>query len=433
MRMAHAPDTAGYRTETLYPLRVHRELNPRRFGLALTAQGVAAFDADAPYTYIELGFGQGLSLVALAAANPHAQFYGVDLMAEHVDHAQGLAAAADLKNLHVRQLSFADLAAHDWPAFDVIAAHGVWSWVTAELRARITRFVDAKLKPGGALYLGYNAQPGWAAMEPLRALMKRTFDAAPGTLEQRIAAALTAARALEQAEALFFRANPSVTIRLKHMESETAAYVSHEYFNAAWDAFSVADMAAHWRGLGLSFAGSATLQDNVTDLTVRREARAVFDAAKTVIEREMIKDFLLNKQFRRDVYARAPRILDDAELAAAHSAARFAALKTSADLAEAKLTTEIMTTTLNAPVHRALVDALQEGPRTLSELSLSGLHPNAAFGTLFLLSAMNALAPAASDEVMRAAATPVEKLNAEFKRRAIPARVIAAVGGAIPA
>jgi trans-aconitate methyltransferase len=429
--MELTPAAAGYRTEATYPLRLHRELNPRRFGLALAAQGLAAASCDQPYTYMELGFGQGLSLVSLAAANPHARFHGIDLMAEHVEHVRGLAIAAGLTNLHVRQMSFADLAANDWPMFDYVAAHGVWSWVTAELRAQIKRFVDAKLKSGGVLYLSYNAEPGWAAMAPLRKVMKHTFDSTVGTLESRIQAALKAARDMEQAEALYFRANPSITIRLKHLQSETAPYLAHEYFNAAWDAFHVADVADVWRGLGLTFAGSATLQDNVTDLTIRPEARALFDAAQTIIERETLKDFLLNKQFRRDLYVRGPRVLDDAELAAAHGAARFTALKTPADLAEAKLTTEIMTTTLNAPIHRALVESLQKTPRTLSELSLPGLNPNAAFGTLYLLTAMNALAPAAKDAVIQAAALPVDKLNAEFKRRSLPARVLASVGGGV--
>ena len=146
----------GYRTEAPYPIRFHRELNPRRMVLALAAQGLSAPSCDQPYTYMELGFGQGVSLVMLAAANPHAQFYGVDLMPEHVAHARGLAEAAGLSNLHVRQLTFAELEQHDWPVFDFIVAHGVWSWVAAPVRDNIRRFIDARLKPRGLLYLSYN-------------------------------------------------------------------------------------------------------------------------------------------------------------------------------------------------------------------------------------------------------------------------------------
>ncbi len=410
--------------------------------LALAAQGIAAPSCDLPYTFMELGFGQGVSLVMLAAANPHAQFYGIDMMAEHVAHAQALADAAGLTNLHLKQGSFADLANQTWPPFDFIAAHGVWTWVTAPLRNHIQTFVDARLKPGGLLYLSYNAKPGWAAMEPVRAVLKRAFDATSGSFEQRVQAALQTVREMEQAQALFFRANPTATVRIKQLGSESAAYIAHEYLNAEWKLFDFAEVADDWSGAGLSFAASANLQDNVIDLTVRAEARATFDAATSLAERETLKDFLLNKQFRRDIYVRRPHTLDDAQLVALHAQTRFAALMRVDQLAEAKLTTEIMTVKLNSPLHQALVEALGRGPSTLAELqtqpALVGLNPNAAFGTLFLLSAMKAVAPAASAEVARAAQPFVDRLNAELDRRsnsaiAISSRSSAIVGGGVRA
>ncbi len=440
MDTASSLHTSGYRTEEPYPRRFHRALNPRHMALALAAQGLVAPDFDKPYSYMELGFGQGVSLVLLAAANPHAQFYGIDLLAEHVAHARGLADAAGLTNLHVHQMSFSDVDHQKWPHFDVIAAHGVWSWITAPLRAEVLRFVDGHLNPGGLFYLSYNAMPGWAAMEPVRALMKRVFDATPGTLDVRVKAALQHARALEDSQALFFRANPSLSFRLKHLESQSTTYMAHEYFNEAWKPFQFDEVADSALTVGLTFAASATLEDNVKDLTVRAEARPLYDAAKSMREREVLKDFLLNKQFRRDLYVRAPRVLDDGELDKVHAASRFTALMPASGLAEAQLKTEVMSLKLNSPIHQALVIALQDGPRSISELrampALAGLNPNAAFGTLFLLAALYAVAPAVSDQIAIAAALAVNRMNTEIERRtgtsgSINARASAIVGGGV--
>ena len=432
----------GYRTEAPYPIRFHRELNPRRMVLALAAQGLSAPSCDQPYTDMELGFGQGVSLVMLAAANPHAQFYGVDLMPEHVAHARGLAEAAGLSNLHVRQLTFAELEQHDWPVFDFIVAHGVWSWVAAPVRDNIRRFIDARLKPRGLLYLSYNTRSGWASMEPIRAIMKRVFDETSGALEERVTAAMARVHGIENAKGLFFRANPTVPVRLKQMESEGAAYLAHEFLNAEWKIYDFADVADDWGSLGLVFAASANLQDNAVGLTIRDEARALYNAAGSISERETLKDYLLNKQFRRDIFVRDPVVLDEGGQREIQLQTRFMALMSVAQLLEAKLTTEIMTVTFTTPLHQALVGALAIGPQTIGQLqadpTLTSLNTNAAFGTLFLLCAMKALAPAAPDVLADAAVETTERLNAEIARRvgtpgAIPARALALIGGGIAA
>jgi SAM-dependent methyltransferase len=428
-------DAGGYRTEAPYVMRFHRALNPRRMGLALLANGYAPLNCDRPYTYMELGFGQGLSLVMLAAANPHAQFYGVDLLPEHVDHARNLAAAAGLTNLHVHQLSFSDLDKRQWPAFDAIAAHGVWTWVAATYRADILRFIDQHLTDGGLAYVSYNAMPGWSSMEPVRGLLKAEFDRAPGDLASRVKAAIEAVRAVEKAQPIYFNQNPLVSMRLKQMETERPEYLAHEYFNAAWTPFYFEDVLNEFEGIGLSFVGSGNLQDNVVDIAVKAEAKSTYAELQTLCQRETLKDVLANKQFRRDLFVRKPRTLDDAELMATMAGTRFAALMRPDDLAGAKLTTEGATLKLNAPVHRALVKALQSGPRTVGELcampALSALNPNAAYGTLFLLAAMNAVEAAAPDSISSTAKMSVDRLNAAITKH--PYQSSAVIGAGVDA
>ena len=46
---------------------------------------------------------------------------------------------------------------------DFVGLHGVWSWISNANRAAVVEFLRRKLKPGGVLYISYNASPGWAA------------------------------------------------------------------------------------------------------------------------------------------------------------------------------------------------------------------------------------------------------------------------------
>jgi hypothetical protein len=419
-----------YRTELLYPLLFHRALNPRRMALALTAQGLATPNFDEPFAYMEMGFGQGLSLVMLAAANPHAQFYGVDLIADHVAYTEGLAKAAGLTNLHVRQQDFLSLVPSDWPAMDVIAAHGVWSWVGPQPRAAVRQFVDAALKPGGLFFVSYNVRTGWAAMVPFRDALKRAFHNGIGDAETRLKNAVVQMRTLESTQALYFRANPTVSVRLKQIEGETPGYVAHEYLNDEWCLFDVAEVATELAAIGLSYGGSTHLQDNVNDLTVRAEAIALFNAEPSLIGRETLRDVFQNKQFRRDVYVRGPRPLSAPELAILHAQMRFAAFMTPEQLDHVELKTEIASAKLNGPIHKAFVAALQAAPLTLGEVmahpSLAAMNPNAAFGTAFLLCALGALVPATRHQAL----PTVDRVNAELDRRQTKAaRANALVGG----
>ena len=48
-----------------------------------------------------------------------------------------------------------------WGKFDYIVCHGVYSWVTAELRRAILRVTAERLSGNGAALVSYNVLPGW--------------------------------------------------------------------------------------------------------------------------------------------------------------------------------------------------------------------------------------------------------------------------------
>ena len=178
---------SGYATEIDYTFGYYRELCPVFLRFAASQHRLNP-PRRRPFRYLELGFGQGVSLNIHAAATP-GEYWGVDINPNHVAFARELAEAAG-SDAHISDLSFAELAGRDdLPDFDMITLHGVWSWVSAENRAAITDIARRKLAPGGLFYVSYNSLPGWAPTVPLRNLLiesrgpsqPSSWDAARGT------------------------------------------------------------------------------------------------------------------------------------------------------------------------------------------------------------------------------------------------------------
>jgi predicted O-methyltransferase YrrM len=166
--------TAGYASELEYIPGFYREQSPTHLNLACVLNGVTPVDTALPFTYLELGFGRGLSLNTLAAANPNGDFYGIDFNPAHVAGARQLAQAASLENVTLLERSFEALALQedaDIPECDFITLHGIYTWVTAENQQHIIAIINRYLKPGGIVYVSYNALPGTCPTLPLQRMM----------------------------------------------------------------------------------------------------------------------------------------------------------------------------------------------------------------------------------------------------------------------
>jgi 2-polyprenyl-3-methyl-5-hydroxy-6-metoxy-1,4-benzoquinol methylase len=97
--------------------------------------GPGAWGAGEALAYCDLGCGQGYTANLIAAANPAAQVLGVDFNPSHIANARTLANAAGLSNVDFREASFEDIAARPaTPQFDIMAMHGVFSWISAPNR-----------------------------------------------------------------------------------------------------------------------------------------------------------------------------------------------------------------------------------------------------------------------------------------------------------
>lgn len=263
-----------------------------------------------PFRYCELGCGIGESALAIAAANHESEVWGFDFNPSHIARGRELARAGGLANIRLEEASFEQLAqGFDGPAFDYIALHGVWSWISAENRAHIVRFIDRHLKPGGLVYVTYNALPGWTSAMPLQHMISTFAKFDHERSDRRVSNAVDMLRRVCDAGA---PALPSEDVaRLeKERDKGNLAYLSHEYLNDHWSPCYQSDVAADLAAAKLDFVGSANMLENFPELSLTAQQRTLMNEMPAGM-RETMRDYFMPRTFRRDVYMRGARLIPD--------------------------------------------------------------------------------------------------------------------------
>ena len=294
----------GYVTEVLYTEHFFRELSPAWLNYVATINGCQPRPLDPGFTYMELGCGLGQTVTLLAGAHPQGRFFGVDFNPAHVDWARRYAASGGIGNVEFLERSFLDLSAQEVPECDFIVLHGVYAWVSDEVRAGIQRIIRERLKPGGLVYNSYNCLPGWAADSPLQKLILETSKHLSGDATQRTQAALKSVEELVGAKFGYFAATPTAGKMAAKMSERNANYLAHEFLNEHWTPFYSSDVADEMANAKLNFVGSATLAENHLELLGGDDLQAKVKAQPTQRLRQLFQDLAQNQRFRRDVFVR---------------------------------------------------------------------------------------------------------------------------------
>ncbi|HYF57117.1 MAG TPA: methyltransferase regulatory domain-containing protein [Salinarimonas sp.] len=361
--------SSGYVADIAYTHGFYRRMTPAHLRLSALLCGRAAPIGDA-LTYAELGCGQGFGTLLIAAANPAAMVYGFDFNPEQIHHARRLAERAGLVNVVFEEISFEELSQRprgDLPEFDMVALHGVYSWIGPEAAADIRRFLRTKLKPAGLVYVSYNAMPGCAAVQPLQRLLRDEAARASGPSDDRAKAALAFAGELAAKGSLFFKEHPAVARRLGQHERQSPTYLAHEYLNGHWRPRYVTEIAAELEEAKLGFVGSARLAENELPIAVPAAAAALLEGIDDPLRRELLKDYWANRPFRADVFQKgAPRIDGAVERAALR--AQRVGLMVAPSKIDGTFKTPAGGFECRPGVLAPILERLAEGPAALGEL-----------------------------------------------------------------
>lgn len=298
----------GYIVDIEYTENFYGQQAPALMAYVAALNGYSAPRLDREFTYCELGCGQGLTSIALAAMHPQAKVFASDFNAAHIQNARELAKAGKVGNVTLLDRSFADLLKEDLPPFDYISMHGVYSWVPESVREEIRCFIKAKLKPGGLAMLSYNAMPGWAHLQPIRRMMQAYAGSLPGNSIERARQAFAYVRHLADNKAAFFTVNPAAAEHLKSMGEADVRYLAHEYMTPHGDPFYFPEVCEAMHGIGLAYAGNMLPEHNYVELAAGPELQPLLKTAPTRIVLETHRDFISNNRFRNDLYAAQPEV-----------------------------------------------------------------------------------------------------------------------------
>lgn len=418
--------TSGYRADIDYTYGYYRELAPGLIDFALLMSGYEPPRRSASMNYLELGYGQGVSANIQAAAGVGG-FWGADFNPVHANHAQSLARISGA-DAHFSDESFADmLARDDMPPMDYIVLHGIWSWISDENRKVIVETIRRRLKVGGTVYFSYNTFPGWTTAMPLRHIMS-THSQAVGSDAQgmvgRIDSAIAFGQKLAEVNARYFQHNPLAKGRLDAIAGQNRNYLAHEYFNESWTPMYFSEVNDWLSEAKLSYSTASSLLEQLDGFNFTAPQRELMNSLPAGVLRETVRDYMLNTQFRRDIYTRGARRLTPLERAEQLNDVRITLCGTSAGF-PFEVDANIGKVSLRKDIYEAVLEALEADKTSPKRIGDLLDNPKlASFGGGSLLEAIAVLVgvghahPALSDEDCATVAPRCKKLNAHLIERA---------------
>ena len=277
---------------------------PARTGVIARMLGVAAAPPDR-CRVLEIGCAEGMNLLPLAERFPESQFTGIDFSPVQIASANRAREACGIENA---RLLCADLRTFEPEpdSFDYVIAHGIYSWVEADVQDRLLAVCTRCLAPAGVAYISYNTQPGWASTEGLRkvllSMIDRNADLADQAEEARkILHAFGNVFADEEgAQATLMRES------IAGMLGKPAALLMHDELAEVTSACTFLDFTAHAARRGLHYLAEAHYASMPFEHMKPAIREAVAGLATDFEKSQQILDLVGTRCFRNSLLTRPP-------------------------------------------------------------------------------------------------------------------------------
>ncbi len=287
--------------EVPYPNVSHSLSHPDRLATVATLLGMAPPEVK-QCRVLELGCAAGGNLSPMAQGLPNSHFVGLDLSARQIDAGQSMITALGLRNISLKQTNILDVEL-SLGQFDYIIAHGVYSWVPAEVQDKVLDICRQHLSPNGVAYISYNTYPGWNMLGMLREMMLYHTQHSDNPHN----------RATESRALLDFLAESISTQSNKH-SSFLHQYVTYvkDKFLPKDDSFLLHDelaeineplyfyqFAERASQYGLQYVGDVDFSSMLASNFPAEVTKNLQPLVKSTIELEQYLDFLRNRMFRQ--------------------------------------------------------------------------------------------------------------------------------------
>ena len=296
--------TAAFAYDVLqYPATIFPQMHPSQLAAIGRLHGLASV-SPAHCRLLEVGCGDGLQLLTLALAYPHAQFVGIDMSQTAIARGEAMRQQLGLTNL---QLHAADVCQWDGGStpFDYIVAHGFFSWVPANVQDTLLALCRRMLAAEGIAYVSYNALPGCRLRQLMWDMLRQHTAGidAPAQKIQHAREYLAWLAASITANTPFAEVVRSEAREL--LERRDPAVFYHDDLAELNSPYSITEFAARAHTHGLGFLAEAEYHDSsgasLTEAAALDLARL---AAGDVIRREQYLDNLKGRRFRQTLLCR---------------------------------------------------------------------------------------------------------------------------------
>ena len=289
------PENQPFSKDVQYVPTFNGTATPAQIATAAGAVGLETVDLEAPFRYLDIGCGRGITLLTLATAYPSSEFIGIDYNPDHIAEAQARAERCKLGNVSFRCAAFDAPDLSDIAPVDFAVAFGIFSWVAETQQEQVGELFRRLVKPDGLVAVSYNTQAGGAQLLPIRALLQSWVAGSSSPPLLARVEALNRMMKLRAQDIPFFEASPVARSFVDSWADEDPRYVVHEILGESWNLFTVSDIAGRLQRHGFHFLG---------DRTAMLDAGSITEECSDAAMAEDLVTFANMRPFRTDIFAR---------------------------------------------------------------------------------------------------------------------------------
>ncbi|RLB14352.1 MAG: hypothetical protein DRG82_13935 [Deltaproteobacteria bacterium] len=247
---------------------------------------------------LELACASGGNLIPMAFQLPESEFLGIDLSIREVETGQKLVRDLSLKNIRIEHKDIIDFDGSSG-AFDYIIAHGVYSWVPADIQEKILDICRKNLALNGIAYISYNTYPGWHIREMIRHMMlyhASQFQERKEQVEQARALMDFLASAVPSGKNYFSQLLRSELELIRQSEDW---YIFHDHLENINSPVYFHHFIEQAERYGLQYLAEAEFASMFAEDFPQDVRETLARISKYPVEAEQYMDFLRNRHFRQ--------------------------------------------------------------------------------------------------------------------------------------
>ena len=266
--------------------------------------GYRPTDIAGTFRYADLGCGNGLSALIVAATNPHAEVWGFDFNPAHVENARVMAAQRRADQRAFRRRFVRGAGAR---RCRTRVRHHRLAWRAELDLAGKSPVSDGdlgrRLLPGGLAYLSYNVATGWSDVEPVRLLMRQLAEADQRRTDLSIPGIFQTVDQLRSGGAAFFRERPGLDARLDANEGNRTRAIWRMNSSIGTGIRSCSPKSPRrWRRRGPATSAARRRWRTSMPSRCRRRSFRCSNNIRDAVTRETVRDLACAKNFRRDLW-----------------------------------------------------------------------------------------------------------------------------------